>query len=131
MPVHDTGLVLFNLQQANKPLPSLASAGVRIGESLKVGIEAGLGILRQDVVLDPSVEQLARPSIDIGRFVVAGLFNTLNQPHEVVRTRRKVLLAKIVGNLVVGLRDEVGRVAGLGGVAVGLERVDLGHEVPG
>ena len=96
---------------------------------LKVGVECFLRLLLEYASGDPVVQVRGRPGVDIVQVTVGRLSFSLDDAGEVVGAGFVIALLHLGRDLVVRLRDEILRRTGLGSVAIGAKRKDLGHEL--
>ena len=71
--VNHARFVFLELEQTDEPFPLKGFAGVGVLELLEVGVEARLGVARQNALGDPLLECLGGAGVDVVRLVVGGL----------------------------------------------------------
>ena len=118
MAMHDAGGIILHLADADEALAHSPLAGIGHLEFLEVGVEAGRGVLRQNAVANPIVQMLGRAGVDVVGVVVGREALAQDHAHQIVGAGREILGLHLGTDLVVGLREQLRRIASLRGVAV-------------
>ena len=122
--IHHARRVILHFAEPDEAHARGALRGIGHGEILKVGVEPGLRVLRQDAVAHPLVQMLRSSRVDVVRRIILGVAFSQNHPHQIVRAGGEILRLHRRVDLVVRLREQMRGIAGLGRVAIGLKRFE-------
>ena len=119
--VDDACAVVFELAEPDESLARQALAGIGDFEILEIGVEARRRILRENPLPNPVLEVVRRASVDVVGGGIGVALLAQDDAHQVVRARGQIARLHLRTDLVVRLREQLRRIAGLRRIAIGLK----------
>src|SRR5947209_6208755 len=124
---NDSGGIVLDTAQRDKPAPLRFPFPSRHGEMLRVGVDRGLGILEENTLAAPIEKKGSGARIDILVHIVRRLPLAEDNAHEVVWACGVISFLHYFGNLVIRLGNHLGEGNAFCVIPESAKRGNVGH----